>query len=361
MYVLYFVLVGTLSVYSYVLVDPNFTLINHPFWEIFRNSAVTIGYYNRLYSWYIYLVLVLLLFIAQYMFLRAWEKYNPIRISIIVAMILLCAYPLLSHDFFNYLFDAKILTFYHKNPYLFRALDFPTDPWVRFMHWTHRTYPYGPSFLIISLIPSFLGVGKLILNYIFFKLFFAFCYVGSVWALSKIQKKYALFFATSPLVLIEGLVNAHNDMVSIFLAFVGIVLLWQSKKYSSRILFVLSFLTKYISLPVLFVTRKRSAWTLFSFIFLHILIFYLGIKYEIQAWYFLNIFIFIPWYYKYIRSLTPLYIGLLLSYYPYIRLDAWNGPSVQIKHTIILVTLGITVIYLLYTNRKNLRASFFRR
>jgi len=361
MYILYFVLVGAMSVYSYALVDPNFTLVNHPFWEIFRNSAVSLGYHNRLYSWYIYLALVVLLFVAQYFFMRSWKKYNPLRISVVVALLLLAAYPLLSHDFFNYLFDAKIVTYYHKNPYILRALDFPNDPWVRFMHWTHRTYPYGPSFLIASLIPSFISGGKLIFNYIFFKVLFASCYVGSVWALSKIHKKYALFFATSPLVLIEGLVNTHNDMLALFLAFLGISFLWNNKKYSARILFALSFLTKYISFPILFVTRQKSMWTLGSFIVLHLLLAYLGIQQEIQAWYFLNLFIFIPWYFKYIQSLTILYIGLLMSYYPYIRMDGWNGSNVQIKHTIILVSLGMTVLYLLYLNRKNLKISFFKR
>ena len=232
MYILYYALIGVLGVYSYALVDPNFTLINHPLWELFRNNTVILGYYNRQYSWYIYVTLVILLFIAQYLFMRTWKKHSPIRISIIVGLLLLMAYPLLSHDFFNYLFDAKIVTYYHASPYMFRALDFPNDPWVRFMHWTHRTYPYGPSFLFVTLIPSFFGGGKLILNYLFFKIVFALCYVGSVWALSKVHRKYALFFATSPLVLVEGLVNAHNDMVALFFAFLGISFLWNKKQFA---------------------------------------------------------------------------------------------------------------------------------
>jgi len=361
MYILYYALIGVLGVYSYALVDPNFTLINHPLWELFRNNTVILGYYNRQYSWYIYVTLVILLFIAQYLFMRTWKKHSPIRISIIVGLLLLMAYPLLSHDFFNYLFDAKIVTYYHASPYMFRALDFPNDPWVRFMHWTHRTYPYGPSFLFVTLIPSFFGGGKLILNYLFFKIVFALCYVGSVWALSKVHRKYALFFATSPLVLVEGLVNAHNDMVALFFAFLGISFLWNKKQYASRIMFVLSLFTKYISFPVLFVTKNKSVWTFGSFVIVHLLLIYVGIRQEIQAWYFLNLLIFMPWYYKYIRSLSILYVGLLLSYYPYIRLDAWNGPSVFIKHNIILVTVCLTVVYLFYENRKYLSTSFFKR
>jgi len=358
---LYFLLLFILSIFSYSHVDPNITLINHPLWEVFRNNMVYLGYYQRGISSSIYIIIVCLLFYFHYFFIKRYKTVNLFILTSGIVLALIASYPFLSHDFFNYLFDAKILTVYGKNPYLYKALDFPKDPWLIFMHWTHRTYPYGPFFLGFSLIPSFLSFGKLILNFIFFKFMFAGFYILGVYYLNKINKKYALFFATSPLVLIEGLVNAHNDMVGIFLAFVGIMMLWKSKRYSCRILFLFSFLIKYISLPVLFVTRKKSIWTLCSFILLHILIVYLGIRQEIQAWYFLNLFIFIPWYFKYIKSLTILYIGLLISYYPYIRLDAWNGPSVQIKHTIILVTLGITAMHLLYVNRKNLKLSFFKR
>jgi len=87
-------------------------------------------------------------------FIRNFKRYNPLLISILIGVGLLFSYPFLSHDLFNYLFDAKIVTFYHQNPYILKALDFPSDPWLRFMHWTHRTYPYGPSFLFLTLVPS---------------------------------------------------------------------------------------------------------------------------------------------------------------------------------------------------------------
>ncbi|MFS8160257.1 MAG: hypothetical protein ACMG6E_08635, partial [Candidatus Roizmanbacteria bacterium] len=97
-------------------------------------------------------------------------------------------YPLLSKDFFNYLFDAKILTFYHQNPYLHKALDYPLDPWLRFMNWTHRVYPYGPAFLPITLIPSFLSFGKLIINFALFKALFALAYIHSTYLLTKMDR-----------------------------------------------------------------------------------------------------------------------------------------------------------------------------
>jgi len=81
-----------------------------------------------------------------------YEKLKKLFIILIAVNILigLISYPAYSHDLFNYMFDAKIATFYQQNPYLYKALDFPTDPWLRFMHWTHRYYPYGPSFLLLS-------------------------------------------------------------------------------------------------------------------------------------------------------------------------------------------------------------------
>jgi len=48
---------------------------------------------------------------------------------------------------FNYILTQKIITHYQQNPYIHKALDFPGDPMLSFMHWTQRVYPYGPVWL----------------------------------------------------------------------------------------------------------------------------------------------------------------------------------------------------------------------
>ena len=263
LYFLYFIVIFLFSIYSYSLVDLNLTLFNSTLWDNFRNFIIQIGYFNRGLSTTIFVSGIIIL-TCLYLLVKK-IKPDPIKLALVISLVSLIAYPFLSHDFFNYMFDAKILTFYGKNPYLFRALDFPADHWIRFMHWTHRVYPYGPTFLPITLIPSFLSGGKFILSLFFFKLTFTFFYLAAVWAVNKIDKNKALIVATHPLIIIEGLITPHNDLIAMSLGLVGIYLLF-NKKVWSRALFIISGLIKYSTLPILLMSKKNKWLNVLAFI-----------------------------------------------------------------------------------------------
>ncbi len=352
---LYFLLLAILSIFSYSHVDPNITLINHPLWEGFRNSMVYLGYYQRSISSVIYIVIISLLFYFHYYFNKRHKTANLFILTFGIVSALIASYPFLSHDFFNYLFDAKILTVYGKNPYLYKALDFPKDPWLIFMHWTHRTYPYGPFFLGFSLIPSFLSFGKLILNFIFFKFMFAGFYILGVYYLNKINKKYALFFATSPLILIEGLMNNHNDLIALSLGLTGMYFLLKNKKIYSLLFLILSAGIKYITIPIIFLTKNiRSLTNKVVFCAIILILLYLSIFFEIQPWYFLALFLFIPFFYNLASKLNIFFAGLLFSYFPFIAYGDWGmGSNLNIKHSIIIFFFIINIIYLFMYNFSN--------
>ena len=354
MIALYYFLLFILSIYSYALVDPNLTLVSSDWWAIFRLKMVELGYYRRDISWLIYLVIIILLFVFNYFFIQKYKHLSVIKIAIFTGLILLFSYPFLSHDFFNYMFDAKIATYYHKNPYFYKALDFPSDPWLRFLQWTHRTYPYGPVFLLITLAPSFLSLGKFILSFLFFKLTFVFFYFLAVFYLNKINKKYAIALATNPLVIVEGLVNSHNDFIAVSLGIVGVYFLLRSRSKIFRLFFLLSAGIKYISFPLIFLTRNNKKWNKIIFAWLFGVLIYLSFKSEIQPWYFLNLFIFLPLIKETINLPTQagrldlFFFGLLVSYYPYIRLGGWDkAEKISLKHWIIAIALILNVVYLL--------------
>jgi hypothetical protein len=345
---LYFLFSALFVIYSYFLVDPNFTLVNHPLWTVFRNFAVSIGYFKRGLSLALYLVFLFIFFILYLFAKKNYQKINPIQLALLIGVIFLFSYPFLSHDFFNYLFDAKILTYYGKNPYLYKALDFPDDNWTRFMHWTHRTYPYGPVFLLISLLPSFLSFGKFILAFFFFKITWSIFYLLAVYYLNKINRKWAVIFAT-PLILIEGLVNNHNDLIATTLGIIGIYYLLKSKNFRSRFILLLSAGIKYLTLPIIFLTKKNQKINILVFLGISGLILYLTIFGEIQAWYFLSFFIFLPFFGSLIEGFDLLFFGLLLSYYPYIYLGGWDSvEKLQIKHIIILIFFGLSLVHLIF-------------
>lgn len=347
--VVFVLAVSGLAIYSYALIDPNLTLINHPLWIAFRDPMVNLGYNMRQTSANIYIALLVILYLSHLYFVKEYKKLHPFRLSLIIGTLLLLSYPLFSHDLFNYIFDAKILTFYGKNPYQYMPGDFYQDEWLRFMHWTDRRYPYGPSFLIISFIPSFLAIGKFILNFILFKLLFVISYVLSVYALGKIHKRGAILFATNPLILIEGVVNAHNDLISVALGIVGIYYLWNNHKIRGRIALILSAGIKFLTLPVIILTKERKSLNLLAFVGQIALIVYLSTVREIQPWYFLPLFIFLPIYPYFIDKIQIFLFGLLLAYYPYIRLGGWDTvEKVQMKHEIIYTFAVLTFFYLLF-------------
>ncbi|OGK62032.1 hypothetical protein A2334_04135 [Candidatus Roizmanbacteria bacterium RIFOXYB2_FULL_38_10] len=351
-FLFYFFQLFAFFLYSFFLIDPNITFIQNRYWVQFRDAVVQVGYYQREVSWYIYLVLVVLFFIFHYYFVRNYKKINLNRLVLLIGTVLLFSYPFLSHDFFNYMFDAKIFTFYHQNPYLQRALDYPSDQWTRFMHWTHRTYPYGPIFLLLSFIPSFLGFGKFTPTFLLFKAMFVGFYLLAVFFLNKLDKKWAIIFATHPLILIEGLISSHNDLIALCLAVIGIFFLLKRTQIWGRLFLLFSFAIKYITVPLLLLLkqdkdRRTTKWNLFISILQFGVIAYLCYRMEIQPWYFLTLFTllpFIPWV---ITKLDIFFFGLLMSYYPYIRLGGWDTvEKVDIKHIIITVFFILNIVFI---------------
>lgn len=336
-----------LSVYSYALMDPNITFVNSPIWAIFREKLVYFGYYQRPLSTAVYILLIGLLFLFHSLLLKKKQNISPVKLSFLIGGILLLAYPFLSHDFFNYLFDEKILTFYHQNPYVHKALDFPADNWTRFMHWTHRTYPYGPTFLIVMLPASIVSFGKFLLSFIFGKLTFVILYIFSVHLLVKIDKNKALFFAANPLILIEGLMNAHNDFIAAAFSIFGIYYLAKKTNLLAGIFFIFSAGIKFITAPILVLLSNHPKKNLIAAFGIFAAVLYASVKMEIQPWYFLSLFALYPLMSGFIADLSLLFAGLLFSYYPYVLYGDWGDPkNIVLKHSVIIVSALLNAVWL---------------
>lgn len=352
-YLAYTIVIFAFTLYSYCLMDPNFTLFTHPAWTVFRNMVIHIGYYQRTISISIYVILCILLFILQYIVLKKHKAISLTLLSILIGSIVVFSYPFLSHDLFNYLFSGKILVFYHKNPYLFKPLDFPDDNWLRFMHWTHSTYVYGPLFLFFPILSSLFAFGKFIISYFLYKAITIALFILSLLLLGKKNKQAALFLLTSPFIIIEGVINNHNDIIAIALVLFGIVHLINKKILLGKIFLCMSVGIKYFTLPYLFVSLKKRSMVNFCIIVLYTAsLFALGIWKTLQPWYLLNLFPLVLIYREAKQYVTLLSIGFLLSYFPYIATDGWAGPgNVQIQKTIILTTILITTIKIIFDFR----------
>ena len=157
----YLLITAALFIYSFTQVDLSLTLSKASVYQAIEKQLQYVGFFQRPVSAAIFSIIFILLFAFYFIFLRL-AKNNKLtfkNVVILVAIVffgLVFAYNAFSYDLFNYIFDVKILTFYHLNPYFFKPMDFANDPMLSFMRWTHRTYPYGPSWLVLTVPLSFI-------------------------------------------------------------------------------------------------------------------------------------------------------------------------------------------------------------
>ncbi len=246
LFLAYCLLLAGFFVYSFTQVDLSLTLSKLSFYQTAEKSLQYVGFYQRPLSAAIFSVTAVLLFVFYGLFLYLAKKgkialRSLIALTILSAVILAFSYNAFSYDLFNYIFDARILSHYHLNPYLYKPDDFTNDPMLNFMRWTHRTFPYGPSWLILTVPLTLIGVGYFLPTFFLFKVLMALSFLGSCYLVYKISAKIfpeykiinTVFFAFNPLVLIETLVSAHNDIPMIFFILLAIYLFVLKKKVLS--------------------------------------------------------------------------------------------------------------------------------
>lgn len=370
----YILTIVFLFLYSFTQVDLNLTLSQFSLWQIAQKFFQHIGYFNRPLSTSFYIIIVLLLFgfYLLFLFLASKNKISKKQVwslSIISTVILSFSYNAFSYDLFNYMFDARIITHYGQNPYLHKALDYSSDPMLNFMRWTHRTYPYGPAWLVLTAPLSFIGFNFFLPTFFLFKFLGSLSFLGTAYFTAKILKKISpkneLFglslFVFNPLIIIEGLVSSHNDLPMIFFAVLSLHLLI-SKVYIKSFLFLLfsvgiKFATVFL-LPVflypLFTKNKNQInWIkIFNFLIplMAIPLILVTVRTNFQPWYLLYIAGLSPFlqnrYYSLIIS-TVFPFFALLEYVPFLYKGDWNQPVPNILFWLTTIGFVLSIIFLL--------------
>ncbi len=367
-----------LAIYSYTQIDLNLTLSGNPIYQQVQRQLILIGYFQRHLSALIYSLIQITMF-GLYFYLMKLVLSHRLNIRQIVKLILLVSllailsYPALSHDIFNYMFDARIVTKYHLNPYFFKANDFPSDLWVRFMHWTHRYYPYGPIWLILTLPFSYLGLGKFVLTLMNFKLMFFLFHLGNLYLIYKITQKlypdYKLvslaFYGLNPLIISESLISPHNEVMMLFFALAA--LYWgalQNSRIKYFILMILSAGVKFITialLPLVLLKKNikdKSAveFLLKSSLALTALFICLEIYYrEAYPWYFIIFIGFSSLLIKYKKLLiftSILSLSALGRYVPFLYEGVYSDNLQRTKNIIFYLPIIIYLIYYIFSLRR---------
>ena len=360
-----------LFLYSFTQIDLGLVISRYPFFYQIEKSFQYIGYFQRPLSTCLYILILFLLTFLYILFLNLSHK-NKLdkryvwKVILIGVILLTFSYNAFSYDIFNYIFDAKIVTHYHANPYLHKALDYPGDPMLGFMHWTQRLYPYGPIWLFITVPLSFIGSQVFLLTFFLFKILAASSYIGSLYYIGKILQKIKfknevfglVFFGLNPLVIIESLVSAHIDIVMMFFTLLAFYLLLEKKYFLTYLNLFLSIGIKFLTgllLPIfIWVTilqQKKKLINYFKIIVMSILLLLLGVIMEtkesgnFQPWYLLAPLSFGVFISNKFYVLIPAVIISVLSlilYIPFLFLGNWNPPVPMILEWIMIISIFLS-------------------
>lgn len=368
----YFVLLVGLFLYSYTQVDLSLTMSRASIFQTIEKGFQYIGYFDRPLSTELYVGIVALLFLFYFLFIYFAQKGKlPMsrlwQLILAMGVLLTFAYTAFSYDIFNYIFAAKVIVHYHQNPYAVIPLAFPKDPMLSFMHWTNVPYVYGPLALGFTLPIYLLGLGVFLPTFFLFKALTTVCFFGTVYFLQKLfrqvnPKKEVLgvvLFALNPLVIIETLISAHNDIIMMFFAVMGIYFLLQKKWFWGVLAIIVSALTKQVTVFLLFPVLAYGIATIFkrrisdsTFLWLTTVSMVAGYlfvltKIGLQPWYtlwFLPFFLLVKLPRFVLVLLIGFTLGVLLRYVPLLWQGDWNGLAPTIMFYVTLTTPVVVLL-----------------
>jgi hypothetical protein len=374
MLAIFYAIIGILFFcYSYTQVDLGLTLSQTSVLLRVQQWFQHIGYFERPLSTALFLGIVLVLFLlyATSLVLAYQKKFSARDVWVLVAVttITTClAYPAFSYDFFNYLFTAKTVLIYHKNPYDVIPLQFTgVDSWLSFMHWTHLPSAYTPFWIVVTLVPFIFGFGYFLPLLWNLKIVIAIAYIATAVGIGKIlehvDKERKLIgivaFALNPLIIVECLVSPHNDIVMMALAVWAIVLYQKKKPWISWILLSLSIAMKLMTIfliPAFFMGwKRRVALSCIVVGFITVLF-----QRDVLSWYWVWVMPFIAL----VPDLVPVMVlgggislGLLLRYAPFLYYGNWNDPVPMIEKWVTWIPIVAALVISLGVMVKNRRIS----
>jgi len=98
------------------------------------------------------------------------------------------SYNAFSYDY-STIFDARIISHYQLNPYFHRPSDFVGDPMLNFHALDSAHYPYGPSWLVLTVPLTFIGMDYFLPTFFLFKILMALSFLGSCYLIYKISAR----------------------------------------------------------------------------------------------------------------------------------------------------------------------------
>jgi hypothetical protein len=179
-------------------------------------------------------------------------------------------YPVGALDVFNYMIELKLTYHYGENPYIVTFEPYRADSYALPAFLVNITLFYGPAWLLVMWIPTAVsGFTDVIETLIALKVFNVVLIAITAYLIARYQRDARLawmaaaLFLANPLVLFEGVANAHNDvLLTVFI--IGAMLALQRRSPLAGPLLALSALVKLYSValaPIFIVVALRDRWS----------------------------------------------------------------------------------------------------
>lgn len=155
---------------------------------------------------------------------RSVEVQSPSGLLLMTAALaipLLLLPGLVSDDLYLYNLYGRTIAVYGANPVLLPPSAFPADPHLPWVHWSELPSAYGPLWLMLSAALSALGAASLTGTVVIYRLAGLALHLMTAWMLWQLLRERrpaaalpgVIFYAWNPLVLLEVVANAHNDVL----------------------------------------------------------------------------------------------------------------------------------------------------
>ena len=187
---------------------------------------------------------------------KNWKIRSILFTVFIVGFSFIIALPNTSTDIFYYMGTGRVLEEYGQNPY-YMSVDTLLESNSQDLilrnsgPWKFSTTVYGPVWLMISFIFNKICFNSVTLLLYIFKFSALLIHVINCYLIYKITRKkmFAVLYGFNPLILIEFLINAHNDIYLVFFVLMAIYFLKNKKNiWCTLLMLAISVGIKYLTL-----------------------------------------------------------------------------------------------------------------
>jgi hypothetical protein len=152
------------------------------------------------------------------------------------AVVSLATYPCCTSDVLDYVNRMRLWAVYDGNPYSVMPNQYPDDWSYPFVSFKDTVFGYGPVWWLVG--RAFTQNADALAGYLLgFKAIAAICFSAAfvlIWRLSDERNRLTnlVFFAWNPVILIDGVLRLHNDLITVPFVLAA-VWLWSRARVSS--------------------------------------------------------------------------------------------------------------------------------